>query len=266
MRVGLSILGDNPAGAECASLREFQRLEVLPPIGVHGMSRLGRYIRQQARHKGMSVSEVCRAAGRSRQTFYALSEPRERLPDLETLLDFAVALDVHPMHLVQLVFDEHQGVFCRRREREVPADASRFVRDATIPDGALVAADACFVKTWEVQNAGRIAWDGRFLQCMDEKVVVMGVGDGREWDILPMLVPETRRIPVPYTPPGVSVQLSVAFRAPAIPATCVSYWKSVFPDGSLCFPDAVGLSVRIRVIAMEDTTHRLSALRHAMRV
>jgi transcriptional regulator with XRE-family HTH domain len=218
------------------------------------MNRLGIYIRQCARQKGMSVSEICKAAGKSRQTFYALCESGGRLPDLETLMDFAVAL-------VQLAFDEHQGMLGRRRERDVPADVSQFVRDVTIPDGSLVNAEASFVKTWEVQNAGRTAWDERFLQCMDEEVVVVGAGSGEEWGVLPKLMPESRRIPVPFTPPGAVVRLSVAFRAPAIPSTCISYWKSVDADGHLCFPDAVGLSVRVRVIAMEDTAFRLAALR-----
>jgi Ig-like domain from next to BRCA1 gene len=225
------------------------------------MNELGAYIRQRARQKGMSVSDICKAAKRSRQTFYALSEPRERLPDLETLLDFAVALDVHPMHLVQLVFDEHQGAFCRRRERDVPTDASQFVRDVTIPDGTLVAAGAHFVKIWEVQNAGKVAWSNRFLQCMDDDFVVVGAGDGNEWSVLPKLVPTLRRIPVPCTPPGAVVRLSMDFVAPAIPATCVSYWKLVSADDRKCFPDAIGLSVLVRVIAMENTAFRLAALR-----
>jgi Ig-like domain from next to BRCA1 gene len=224
------------------------------------MNPLGTYIRRRARQKGMSVSDVCKAAGRSRQTFYTLSEPRERLPDLETLVDFAVAIDVHPMRLVQLVFEDRQGMFCRRRERGSPLDASQFVRDVTIPDGTLVMAGAHFVKTWEVQNAGKTVWDDRYLQCMDEELVVVSANDGAELSVSPRLVPEVGRIPVPCTPPGGVVELSVRFKAPPIPGTCVSYWKSVYASGELCFPEAVGLSVQVRVLAMEDTAMRISEL------
>jgi len=224
------------------------------------MNPLGTYIRQRARQKGMSVSDVCKAAGRSRQTFYALSEPRERLPDMETLIDFAMALDVHPMRLVQLVFEDHQSVFCRRRERGLPEDVSQFIRDVTIPDGTVVMAGSRFVKTWEVQNAGKAVWDDRFLRCMDEELVVMHAGDGAQLNVSPRLEPEIRRIAVPRTPPGGAVQLSVSFQAPSIPGTCVSYWKSVYVSGELCFPDAVGLSVRVRVITMENTAMRISEL------
>jgi Ig-like domain from next to BRCA1 gene len=220
------------------------------------MNALGTYIRQRARQKGMSVSDVCKSASRSRQTFYALSETRERLPDLETLLDFAVALDVHPMHLVQLVFEEHQGVFCRRRGRDEPRDVSQFVRDVTVPDGAVVMAGTRFVKTWEVQNAGKTVWDNRSLQCMDEDLVVVSAHHGAELSLSPRLVPDVHRVPVPRTMPGATVQISASFRAPDLPGTCVSYWKSVDVSGALCFPDAVGLSVQVRVVAMEHTAMR----------
>lgn len=227
------------------------------------MNPLGTYIRQRARQKGMSVSDLCKAAGKSRQTFYALSESLDRLPDMETLLDFAVALDVHPMRLLQLVFEEHRGMLCRRHERGSPKDASQFVRDVTIPDGTLVMAGTHFVKTWEVQNAGRTVWEDRFLRCMDEDLVVVSAHDGKEWAVSPQLVPEVRCIPIPRTPPGATVQLSVAFVAPAIPGTCVSYWKSIDASGELCFPDAVGLSAQIRVVAMEHTAMRRRSIREA---
>jgi Ig-like domain from next to BRCA1 gene len=249
--------------AQVIFVRRLSRLDYTFTESEQGASRmnaLGIYIRQRARQKGMSVSDVCKSAGRSRQTFYALSETRERLPDLETLLDFAVALDVHPMRLVQLVFEEHQGVFCRRRERDSPDDVSQFVRDVTIPDGSVVLAGSRFVKTWQVQNAGKVIWDNRYLQCMDENLVVVSAHDGTELSLSPQLVPEMRRIPVPRTMPGATVQISAEFRAPDLPGTCVSYWKSVDVSGVLCFPDAVGLSVQVRVVAMEHTALRRRVL------
>ncbi len=225
------------------------------------MNMLVAFIRQRARQKGLSVSDICKSAGRSRQTFYALSESRERLPDLETLIDFAIAIDVHPMRLVQLVFEDHHGAFCRRRERGLPSDVSQFVRDVTIPDGTMVMAGARFVKTWEVQNVGKTVWHDRFLKCMDEELVVMSADDGVELNVSPRLMPEVRCIPVPRTLPGGVAQLSVSFRAPSIPGTCVSYWKSVGAEGMLCFPDAVGLSVQVRVMTMEHTALRRSAIK-----
>jgi hypothetical protein len=63
------------------------------------------------------------------------------------------------------------------------------------------------------------------------------------------LRPAVRRVAVPYTPPGAIVELSVDFKAPPTPGTCVSYWKSHFADGKLCFPTSVGLSCCVRVIS-----------------
>jgi hypothetical protein len=222
------------------------------------MNALCNFIRRRGREKGMSVSEICKSAGKSRQTFYAMNEPGARLPDIETLLDFAVALDVHPMRLMQLVFEGRQGTLCRRHERMLPRDVSQFVRDVTVADGAVVMAGARFEKSWEVLNAGSTIWEGRFLQCMDDDLVV--ITDGIKCPVVPRLVPDTRRIAVPRTAPGAAVILSVPFTAPDVPGTCVSYWKSVASTGEVCFPEAVGLSVQVRVIALEHTGMRRSEL------
>lgn len=222
------------------------------------MNALCDFIRRRGREKGMSVSDICKSAGKSRQTFYAMSEPGTRLPDIETLLDFAVALDVHPMRLMQLVFEGRQGPFCRRHERRLPRDASQFIRDVTIPDGSLVMTGSHFVKSWEVLNAGNTIWEGRFLVCMDDDLIV--VADGGMRPVAPRLVPDVRRIPVPRTAPGTSAILCVPFTAPSLPGTCVSYWKSVGPTGEVCFPEAVGLSVRVQAIALEHTGMRRSEL------
>lgn len=45
----------------------------------------------------------------------------------------------------------------------VGQDASRFVRDVTIPDGTRVLVGTRFKKTWEIQNVGDVAWEGRRL-------------------------------------------------------------------------------------------------------
>ena len=54
----------------------------------------------------------------------------------------------------------------------------------------------------------------------------------------------------PKIPPGAGVRLTVEFTAPKMVGTFISYWKSVFEDGSLCFPKAQGLSVKVRVTTL----------------
>ena len=127
-------------------------------------------------------------------------------------------------------------------------DHSAFVQE-TIPDGTLVLFGQRFTKTWELQNVGRVPWEGRYLQCMDEEIVVY-TRLGEKLTITATLTPTLQRIPVPTTPPGAGVKLTVGFTAPKMAGTFISYWKSVFEDGSLCFPKAQGLSVSVRVTTL----------------
>jgi Ig-like domain from next to BRCA1 gene len=119
----------------------------------------------------------------------------------------------------------------------------------TFPDGAMVLPEQTFTKTWSLQNVGTVPWENRYLQCIDEEVVVTT----RAGEVLKMaenLKPHSQRVTVPYTKPGDLVQISVNFTAPSKPATVVSYWKSVFEDGTQCFPKASGLSCVVRVTAL----------------
>jgi hypothetical protein len=43
-------------------------------------------------------------------------------------------------------------------------DESKFVADVTFPGGEIVKAGERFKKVWEIQNAGMVTWEGRFLK------------------------------------------------------------------------------------------------------
>jgi hypothetical protein len=171
----------------------------------------------------------------------------EKLPALKTIVSLASVLGVHPIKLLKLVFDDLPLSSQVKRSRG-KFDKSAFVQE-TIPDGTLVLFGQRFTKTWEVQNAGRVAWENRYLQCMDESISVFSDA-GAKLNIADNLVPDHARIPVPYTEPGAIVKLTVNFTAPKSPGTFVSYWKSVFEDGTLCLPKAQGLSVKVRVSSL----------------
>lgn len=206
-------------------------------------SPIKKYIENRANELGLSLSEVCRRANISRQTLYSLTQGA-KLPALKTIVGLAGVLEVHPLHLLQLVFDEvpmKQLI----RQRQTRTDQNAFIQE-TIPHGTLVLCGQRFTKTWEMQNTGSVPWKDRYLQCMDEEIVVF-TRTGEPMPIAGNLIPDVQRIAVPYTAPGAVVKLSVAFTAPAIPGTFISYWKSVFEDGSLCFPEELGLSVKVRV-------------------
>lgn len=222
--------------------------EFLAPNDLPGMKEsLERYIRSRASELGLSLTEVCRRASISRQTLYTLNEVPHKLPALQTIVSLAEVLEVHPLRLLQLVFDE-VPIAQPLKQRHKRGDHSAFVQE-TIPDGSLVLYGKRFIKTWEVQNVGRVPWEGRFLQCMDEEIVVT-TRTGETLRITDSLKPAAVRIPIPATAPGDVVKLTVEFTAPTSPGTFLSYWKSVFADGTLCFPKAQGLSVKVRVNTM----------------
>lgn len=212
---------------------------------------LNSYIQNRANELGLSLSEVCRQAGISRQTLYSLNQVPYKLPALQTVVGLATVLAVHPLRLLQLVFDE-LPMAQHVKQRHKRGDESVFIQE-TIPDGTLVLYGERFTKTWELQNVGRVPWENRYLQCMDEELVVYA-RTGEMLRIAESLTPAVKRIPVPYTAPGATVTLSVEFIAPAMPGACISYWKTVFEDGSICFPNARGLTVNVRVSTMASGT------------
>ena len=156
-------------------------------------------------------------------------------------------LQVHPYHLLNIVFDTLYlpSKVTRTASR---IDRSAFIQDLTYPDGETVQINEVFTKTWELQNIGNVPWENRYLGCMDEHIVVHSV-QGEKLNVTPALIPSAYKVAVPYTAPGDFVRISIEFTAPHIPATVVSYWKSYFEDGRVCFPDSVGLAVKVRVCA-----------------
>lgn len=108
-----------------------------------------------------------------------------------------------------------------------PNDTTLFIKDVTIPDGTSIPVDTTFVKTWRVQNTGTIVWKNRYLK---------------------RITPHSRQIcsspamvPIPETPPGEMVDISVTFTTPHLPGSCRTDWKSSDENGNLHFPEKHGL-------------------------
>lgn len=210
---------------------------------------LDSYLRRRCADLGMSASELCRRAQISRQTLHTLSAGEATLPTLPTVMALARVLQVHPLRLLQIICDEQPQAHTSPKRAGRMRDQSAFVRDVSFPDGALVLPKQRFTKTWEVQNVGSVPWEDRFMQCQDEEIVVY-TRSGETLRVAQALKPDMDRVPVPYTAPGDSALISIHFTAPGSPGSVLSYWKSVFADGSLCFPRATGLWVKIRVSSL----------------
>lgn len=208
---------------------------------------LDSYVRSRAKSLGLSTTELCRRAKLSRQTVHSLTQVGGKLPTLPTVVALARVLQVHPIRMLRLLFDaEPSPAVGAQGGSPRQDDQSAFVRDVSFPDGEMVLPGQRFVKTWEMQNVGKVAWTDRFMQCQDEQIVVY-TRDGREIRVADNLLPSSTLIAVPPTAPGQTVQISIEFTAPQMPGTVVSYWKSVFADGTLCFPSARGLWVKVHV-------------------
>lgn len=218
-----------------------------------GLNALGTYARKRAAEIELSMAEVARRAGFSRQTLHTLSNSTARLPEMETMLKLAVALRVHPLHLIHLAFEDYRLPPELESGLKARKDASIFVADVTIPDGTVVHAGSRFTKVWAVQNVGTVAWQGRQLRCIDDELHVTTSGKLRSKSIAEQLKPVQPAIEVPYTPPGAVVEMAVDFVAPRVPGSYFSYWKSYFPDGRQCMPESTGLSCMVRVLSMKST-------------
>lgn len=202
------------------------------------------YIRQRARELGMTLSHLCREAGISRQTLYESWSSKGKYPSLATLVHLAQCLKVHPLRLLQLLFGDQE---LPETVQAIPGDQSAFVGDVTYPDGEQVYPGQMFKKVWALQNVGSVPWESRSLICQDEQLVVFSSA-GEELHLAQQLKPHQSIVPIPFTLPGQTIEVSVDFTAPDSPGTVMSYWKMVNKDGGFCFSKSKGLWCKVTII------------------
>lgn len=154
---------------------------------------------------------------------------------------------------LDLVFEDYKLPTPVQRQYRERGDLSVFVADVTFPDGTQVATGSTFTKVWEMQNVGTVPWNQRFLKCMDEHIVTTSRSGGPV-RVSPQLAPAVDKVPIPETAPDEVVRLAVDFIAPEFPCSCISYWKSVFANGSLCYPDSAGLTCHVTVVSMRPAS------------
>lgn len=123
--------------------------------------------------------------------------------------------------------------------RTIPGDRSEFVADLTVPDGSRVRVGRELVKRWRLRNAGSVAWAGRYLGRV-------GACSG------PSLITSPRRVRIPDTRPGETMDVAVAIRAPELPGSTIAYWVMVTEDGDPCYPDRYADGIYAHVVAYAD--------------
>ena len=94
------------------------------------------------------------------------------------------------------------------------ADGMQFVADVTVPDGTAFDPNEHFIKTWRVRNSGSCDWAGYH--------VVFDSGE-------PM---GTMDQPIPDTPAGEELDISIEMTAPGGPGNYTGRWQVQSPDGT----------------------------------
>ncbi|MCA9955308.1 MAG: winged helix-turn-helix domain-containing protein, partial [Anaerolineales bacterium] len=115
--------------------------------------------------------------------------------------------------------------FVEQQQTGTPPLGSEFVADFTLPDESAVRPKQLFTKTWRLRNRGANWSDGFSL------AFVEGV---------PMTA--TLSQPVPNTPPGEEVNISISLTAPAQAGHHLSVWQMCTADG-IFFGDHVWVKI-----------------------
>ena len=209
------------------------------------------YVKQRAETLGLSMAELARQTGISRQGLYGVLDGTTEQAKISTLIALAKALQVHPLVLFRHLLHQLDLPKFSTTSSKYQFDASGFIQDVTIPDNTTVLTDQVFTKIWEIQNIGHVNWLGRKLVCMDRKADIPVVPDFiAAPETVRGLVPTRRVIDIPETLPGDSVVLSVEFTAPSYPCSVISYWKMTDEHEEICFPATEGLSCLVRVVSL----------------
>lgn len=128
----------------------------------------------------------------------------------------------------------------KTEESSEDSDRAAFVRDVTCPDGSIFHINEKFIKVWELQNAGKVVWEKRYLTRIDDH---SGMASIRS----------PKRIQIPLTKPGELVQLSVPLQAPPLPTHTKATWKMTFSNHKtdFCFPNKYNCGIVVEITTIQ---------------
>ena len=127
------------------------------------------YVRKRADTLGLSMAELARRSGISRQALYGILDGSSGQARVSTLVTSVNALQVHPVVLFRHLLHQLELPKFSTTGAKYQFDASGFVAE-TVPDHTTVITDQIFCKTWEIQNIGHVTWQNRKLRCVDRKI------------------------------------------------------------------------------------------------
>ncbi len=120
-------------------------------------------------------------------------------------------------------------------------DASAFVADVTVPDGAPIAAGAKFTKTWMLQNTGSCTWSTAYRLSFYSGDQMAGSDVSLQSTVAP----------------GQQVAVSVDLVAPTAPGTYKGVWRMHNADGQ-AFGDVPYVVITVGAVAATSTCHASS--------
>ncbi len=212
---------------------------------------LAGYLQKRLKELGLTTVAAAERSGLSRQTWHKLMRAEIDEIKLSTLVRVANTLETHVLSMLELYF-HGKSLTPASVVPGAKKFATGFVDDVTFPDNETVYTGQVFQKVWEIVNLGTEPWIGWQLQCIDDHLRIsinpesaIYQPPATEYGLKPL----RNRVPIPDTLPGEHVRLRVGFRAPDLPCTVISYWKSVDRHGTIVFPELTGLYCLVRVVA-----------------
>ena len=209
--------------------------------------------------RGLSLSALAARAGVSRETLYRMMRGEGQTATVATVCGIARAMGIAPIILLREIYHDIDMGVATLLPVTQEGDHISFIADVTVPDHCMVLAGQRFVKTWMLQNTGTVPWVGRKLQCVDSEFVsarwvTLPHKRGRKRilveDVAPGIKPTRNSVAIPPTQSGASVEVSVTFQAPLLPADAISRWKMVDGHGALCFPEHTGVWCAVSVVSI----------------
>ncbi len=220
---------------------------------------LKHYINKFCDDNDITIVELAERANISRSSIYNMTSDTKST-SLLNLAKIAHVMQVHPQYLVQLEWKKYEiaqilpdplnPLVEPNTWFSSLQDNSHFVTE-TIADDSMMKVDEVFTKTWRIQNTGNVDWIDRWLVCQNHNTEIDKIADIKKFPNKQafLLTPTVNKIPIPTTKVGEVVDLSVEFTAPSVPAIALSYWKMTTADGTICFPNSLGLWVRIHTVS-----------------
>lgn len=216
-------------------------------------SDLAIYMKERLQALDMTTVAAAQHSNISRQTWHKLLRADIDEARISTLIKVAATLETHPLSMMRIYFYGNPLPQRHNKLGDNAKIASSFIADITYPDNSMVQTGQAFEKIWEVANMGTMPWVGWRLQCVDEHLSVHPVtgsehykGNGVQYGLLPL----QNSIPIPTTQPGEKVRLAVQLRAPDLPCTAISHWKSLNEFGEIAMPNITGLYCMVKVVTL----------------